>query len=363
MVIGGSDFDKSVNIMLPNLLQMHGSYVVVDADGIMMTTTKKMFKENGYEVKVFDLNNVLHSNHYNPFMYIRDEDDVKIMASSLTENTEDDLWENTKEALLQAIIFYLVRYKEKDDQTLTMLAKLLKLAKTDLPDTYSQLDKIFDEVRVNNKDDICVKKYDEFKLASSKTTHAIITYLADKFRNFDDEKIEVGSLTSRDDMEFEKIGDRKTIVYIVLPTGNTQNGPAVQDFPHMFIVRTMLTQMSSVLFRHVAEDCKELKLNHDICFMLDAFINIGYIPNFYVTLSGMKKNDLSSMIFIPSIRRLRNHDEEYWDCFIESCDALVYLGGESQTSTECLNSENAKCLRSCWPFQNNLKQWKTIIAL
>ena len=48
-----------------------------------------MFEDAGYEIKVFNLCDMPHSNCYNPFEYLRGEEDVLTLISCLIKNTEE----------------------------------------------------------------------------------------------------------------------------------------------------------------------------------------------------------------------------------------------------------------------------------
>lgn len=332
MIIGGPGSGKSFNIVRPNLMQMYGSYVVTDPSGELMATTGKMFEKYGYKIKVFNLVDMAHSNCYNPFAYLRGEEDVLTLISCLIKNTEagkgssgDPFWEKAETALLEAIIFYLIRYQKKDKQNFAMVSKLLRQAKIDPKATSSQLDKIFDEVRAYNADDICIKQYDIFKQASEKTAQSILITAAVRLAPFNIRAVE--NLTRTDDMDLSGLGDKKTITYIIVPQGNN---------PYAFLVNMMYSQMFDSLYNHAATDCQGLRLKYDVRFILDEFANIGVIPDFQVKLTTMRKYGLSVMIFIQAVGQIKNLYKDDWETLMGACDTLVYLGGNELSSMEDL---------------------------
>lgn len=334
MIIGGPGSGKSLNIVRPNLMQMYGSYVITDPSGELMATTGRMFEDAGYEIKVFNLCDMPHSNCYNPFEYLRGEEDVLTLISCLIKNTEgkgksgDPFWEKAETALLQAIIFYLIRYQKKDKQNFAMVSKLLRQAKTDPQATSSQLDKIFDEVRAYNKNDICLKQYDIFKQASEKTAQSILITAAVRLAPFNVSAVE--DLTCKDEMDLSDLGDKKTITYIIVPQGNN---------PYAFLVNMMYSQMFDSLYSHAAADCEGLRLKYDVRFILDEFANIGVIPDFQVKLTTMRKYGLSVMIFIQAVGQIKNLYEDDWETLMGACDTLVYLGGNELSSMEDLSKK------------------------
>lgn len=73
LVIGGSGSGKTRFFLIPNLLQMHSSYVVTDPKGDVVINTGKTLIRHGYKVKIFNTINFNKSMHYNPFAYVRHE--------------------------------------------------------------------------------------------------------------------------------------------------------------------------------------------------------------------------------------------------------------------------------------------------
>ena len=77
VVIGGSGAGKSFNLAKPNLMQANTSFVVLDPKGELVRDTGYLLEQKGYEVRVLDLLNMEKSFCYNPFVYLRDDNDVK----------------------------------------------------------------------------------------------------------------------------------------------------------------------------------------------------------------------------------------------------------------------------------------------
>lgn len=75
-VIGGTGMGKIYNYVLPNILQANTSYVITDPDGYLLNKTGKFLKEQGYIIKVLNLNDTEHSNHDNPFDYVCDKNEI-----------------------------------------------------------------------------------------------------------------------------------------------------------------------------------------------------------------------------------------------------------------------------------------------
>lgn len=335
MIIGGPGSGKSYNIVRPNLLQKYGSYIVTDPSAELLKTTGRFFEDNGYDIRVFDLTDMPHSHRYNPFRYVRNEEDVLTMIQCLIKSTESDgksggdpFWEKAETALLEAIIFYLIRYQPKERQNFSMVSKLLRQAKVDPKITKTQLDSIFDEVRLIDENDICLKQYDIFKQASEKTAQSILITAATRLSPFNITAVE--DLTSEDDMELQTIGDKPTITFIIVPQGNNA---------YAFLVNMLYSQMFDTLYYHAQMDNGDSRLKYDVRFILDEFANIGVIPAFQNKLTTMRKYGLSCMIFIQAVGQIKNLYKDDWETLMGACDTLVYLGGNELSSMEDLSKK------------------------
>lgn len=335
MIIGGPGSGKSFNVVRPNLLQKYGSYVITDPSAELLHTTGKFFEENDYTIKVFNLMDMPHSDCYNPFNYIRREEDVLTLIQCLIKSTEsegkgggDPFWEKAETALLEALIFYLIRFQGKDKQNFSMVSKLLRQAKADPKATGTKLDSIFDEVRRFNENDICIKQYDIFKQASEKTAQSILITAATRLSPFNIDAVE--DLTSTDQMELGSIGDRPTVVYIIVPQGNNA---------YAFLVNMLYSQMFDTLYYHAQMDNGDSRLKYDVRFILDEFANIGIIPAFQNKLTTMRKYGLSCMIFIQAVGQIKNLYKDDWETLMGACDTLLYLGGNELSSMEDLSKK------------------------
>ena len=178
--VGGPGTGKSFRVVLPNLCSAYDSFVITDPSSELLKKTGNYLEENGYTIKVLNLIDMVHSNTYNPFNYLRNEQDVLTLIQSFINATNDGVkansdpfWEKAEMALLQALVFYVTIYQSKQFQNFATIANMLRRAKADPKQTETSLDKLFNEIRSYDKDDICVKQYDIFKQASDKTAQSI----------------------------------------------------------------------------------------------------------------------------------------------------------------------------------------------
>ena len=332
MIIGAPGTGKSFGIVRPNVMQMNSSYVITDPSGELLKTMGKMLEKGGYTIKVFDLTDMKHSHRYNPFHYIRTEQDVLTLIQCYINSTngnnvgaagDSKFWEDSEKALLSAIIFYLLHYGKPEEQNFATIAKWVRDAKPKegaKPGKVVKtvLDEKFDALRDDEvlRNDICLKNYDTFKLAPEKTTSGILISTSVRLAPFNMDT--VANLTNDDEMELERIADEPTAVFIIVPQGENA---------YSFLVNMLYSQMFDTLYYHGSHDFDDGRLPYDVRFVLDEFANIGVIPSFQQKLTTMRKYGLSCMIFIQSVGQIKNLYKDDYSTLIDACSTFVYLGG------------------------------------
>lgn len=103
----------------------------------MLRSIAPLLIENGYDIKVFNLIEPENSDGYNPFLYIRKDEDVIKLISNLIQNTtpknaqqNDPFWEKSEIALDSALMLYLLHEAPPEEQTFEMLMFLIENAAT-----------------------------------------------------------------------------------------------------------------------------------------------------------------------------------------------------------------------------------------
>ena len=140
LVIGGSGSGKTRFFCKPGIMSVNCSYLIVDPKGEMLRSTGYLLKEEGYDIKVFDLIHPRQSDGYNPFTYIRDDPDVLKLMDNLVKNTtppkgasNDPFWEKAEIALDSALMLYLLYEAPVEEQNFEMLMFMLECVRAPQP--------------------------------------------------------------------------------------------------------------------------------------------------------------------------------------------------------------------------------------
>jgi type IV secretion system protein VirD4 len=245
LIIGGSGSGKTRFYIKPNLMQLHSSYVITDPKGSLIHETGKMLSDAGYKIKVFDLINRDKSDLYNPFEYIKNEDDILKLINNLMANTNapqsksaGDFWEKSEVALLEAIFGYIFFvFPRKEDKTIANAMEMLRLAevKEDNEEYQSPLDIMFAELKEKDPDHFAVRQYDIYKFAPDKTAKSILISVGVRLAAFNIPSIR--RIVSGDTIGLDMIGSEKTALFIILPdTDKSFNFLAAMMFQHTLLL-------------------------------------------------------------------------------------------------------------------------------
>src|SRR5574344_2978250 len=205
VVIGGSGAGKSFNLAKPNLMQANTSFVVLDPKGELVRDTGYLLEQKGYEVRVLDLLNMEKSFCYNPFVYLRDDNDVQRLVTNLFKSTtpkgsqsQDPFWDTAASMLLLALIFYLKYEAPEDEQNFPMVMEMLRAGevKEDDDNYLSPLDVLFNRLEEKDSEHIALKYYRDYHSGSAKTLKSIQITLAARLEKFNLESL--SSLTITD---------------------------------------------------------------------------------------------------------------------------------------------------------------------
>lgn len=339
-LVGGAGTSKTRGCILPNILQANTSYVITDPKGELYRTTAKFLESKGYIVRKFDLINMADSDNYNPFAYVREEEDILKLIGNLIANTDgaveksgDPFWEKAEMALLSALFFYLFKECAPDEQTLAMAEDLIRAANKMVCEIHvidgkevkfylSKLDVIFRELARESPRHVAVLQYEIFKIATEKTAKSILIAAGVRLSAFNFTK--VAQLTSTDNLDLAFIGDRKTALFVVISdTDSTYN----------FLVAMMYQQLFNLLC-YRADFVFSGRLPIHVRFMLDEFANIGQIPNFSKLIATIRGRNISTTIALQDYAQLEEGYPKSWKTILANCDSALFFGSTEQTTLE-----------------------------
>lgn len=334
LVIGGSGSGKTRSFVKPNIMQMHSSFVITDPKGELLKDTGKMLQDFGYVIKIFNLIEMSKSDTYNMFDYIKDEKDILKITNNIIVNTNSphsknagDFWEKAESALIEALIAYVFFEGLEEEKNINTVMELLRLAdvKEDDEDYESPLDILFDDLKKENSNHFACKQYDIYKLAAGKTAKSILVSVGVRLAPFNIK--EVGALCKKDTLDLEKIGDRKTALFIIIPDSDTTLN---------FITAIMYQQLFDILF-YRADNVYNGRLPYQVRFLLDEMANIGQIPSLEIYIATMRSRGISVSIILQNLTQLKNLYKNTWETITGNCDTVLFLGGKELSTLKYIS--------------------------
>lgn len=359
IVVGGAGSGKSFRVARPFLRQMTGSYVVTDPKGELARKEGRYLEERGFEVQVINMINrtgMKKSARFNPFVYLRDENDVQKLATSIMANTtqknsttKDPFFDGAAGMLLTALIAYVYE-NYKDNQAkmnFRTLMELLAMAEFEIdPETMSkkesELDRLFNsfEDRENKRIlkekmegknprsmSIAVYNYNKTMRSAADTARSIVVTLDERlYKLHSDELLD---MLSEDDIHIEELGmgrnyDEKTkkAVFLVIPDN---------DSSYNFVVGMFYTLIFQRL-EEVADMICKGPLPISVTMLMDEFSNIALPDDFEQILSVIRSRNMNIVIMLQNMAQIKAKYEKIWESITGNCDVFIYLGGNEQAT-------------------------------
>ena len=329
IVIGGSGAGKTRFYCKPNIMQCNTSFVVLDPKGEILRSEGYMLEKEGYVIKVIDLIDMSKSHGYNPFHYIQSDKDILKLITNLIRNTTpkgsqsmDPFWEKSETALLEALMLYLYHYAPEDEQNFTMVMEMLTYAevKEDDEEYESPLDELFHHLERSDPDSLALKQYQIYKQAAGKTAKSILISVGVRLAAFNLDSM--ASLTKFDELELDKIGERKTALFAVIPDN---------DSTFNFLVGMLYTQLFQMLY-YQADYVYGGELPIPVHFLMDEFANVALPDEFDKLLSTMRSRQIFVSIILQNLAQIKTLFKDSWESIVGNCDELYYLGGNEQST-------------------------------
>lgn len=350
VVIGGSGSGKTRFFVKPSVMQMNCSMVITDPKGTLIEECGKMLAKgppkrdkNGnimkdksgkvvhepYVIKVLNTINFSKSLHYNPFAYIRSEKDILKLVTTIIVNTKgegekasEDFWVKAEKLLYTALIAFIWYEGDEEEKNLNTLLDLLNESETREEDeTYQNpVDMMFKELEERDPQHFAVRQYKKYKMAAGKTAKSILISCGARLAPFD--IAELREIMSYDEMELDKIGDRKTALFLIMSDTDTTFN---------FVIAMLQSQLFNLLCDK-ADDEYGGRLPVHVRVIADEFANIGQIPQFDKLIATIRSREISASIILQSQSQLKAMYKDSADTILGNCDTTLFLGGKEKTT-------------------------------
>ena len=313
------------------LMQLHSSYICTDPKGSLLIETGQMFERGGYRIKVLNTINFSKSMRYNPFVYLHSEKDILKLVNTIIANTRgegeksaEDFWVKAERLYYTALIGYIYYEAPEAEKNFTTLLEMINAseAREDDEDFKNPVDLLFDQLEERDPEHFAVKQYRKYKLAAGKTAKSILISCGARLAPFDIK--EVRELMETDEMELDTIGDRKTVLFLIMSDTDTTFN---------FILAMLQSQLINLLCDR-ADDVYSGRLPVHVRLILDEFANIGQIPNFDKLIATIRSREISASIILQSQSQLKAIYKDAAEIISDNCDCTLFLSGRGKNAKE-----------------------------
>ena len=337
LVVGGSGSGKTRYFIKPNLLQCTSkshpvSFVVTDPKGGLIQECGLALLKNGYKIRTMNTINFHKSMRYNPFAYIHEEKDILKLVTTLMPNPKgegqggDPFWDKAERLLLTSLIAYLHYEAPAEEQNFATLLEMLNTMQVSEEDEDYQnpVDLLFEDLAKKKPNSFAGRQYKLYKLAAGKTAKSILISCGARLSPFDIQ--EIRDATMYDELELDKLGDRKTALFLIMSdTDSTFN----------FLISMIYSQLFNLLCDK-ADDVYGGKLPVHVRCLIDECANIGQIPQLEKLVATIRSREISACLVLQTRSQLKAIYKDNADTIVGNMDSQIFLGGSEPTTLKDL---------------------------
>ena len=303
------------------------SVLLTDPKGELYADTAELFRENGYEVKVF---NLVHPEHGDSWNCMSDLNGDTLMAQVLTNvvigNTSsgkgDHFWDNGEGNLLKALILYIDQDRTRSPSEKNLPAVYQMLTQH----SERQLTAMFDKLPLDHP---ARAPFNLFAQSSDTVKSGIILGLGTRLQVLQNEAVR--RITSQSDIDLTAPGKRKCAYFIILSDSESSMGFLSSLFFSFLLIK----------LPRYADSRPNGRCDVPVNLILDEFNNVGRIggaadgSDFARSLSVVRSRDIKIMLAVQSLGQLQNrYPNNLWAEIIGNVDIQLMLGCSDDVTAE-----------------------------
>jgi type IV secretion system protein VirD4 len=329
LVVGPSGSGKTRSVVIPNILQAVGSYIISDPKGNLYDKYNEYLKEKGYRVLRLDFINPEKSIHYNPFNYIHNTRDIIKYSNMLLfsdknkVNSTEPYWDLAAKELLTSLLSYLIEFTPENYHTIENVLRLAMNCKISENGRKSVTEQLMAIAEQKNPNSFAVRKFNQVMVGATKTIQSILVTLTMRLGNLDFP--ELNDMMLYDEVDITSIGTTKTALFVVI----SDTDRSMDNIANLFF-----TQAMNELCYFADNYCENNALPIHTRFIMDDFATNVQIFDFPRMISSYRSRNISSMLMIQTesqLEQLYGYDK---NTIIGNCDTYLYLGGNDLETAE-----------------------------
>ena len=321
-IFGASGTMKSRAVIRNALFQSirRGESVLVsDPKSELYNDMSELFRQNGYEVKVFNLVDPMHSDTWNCMAGLGDDTMMaQVLTNVIIGNTSagksDHFWDNGEANLLKAMIMLVSMSKTRtEDQK-----NLSEVYWTLIGNSERDIAKMFNRLDLNHP---ARAPYNLYTQSSENVRSGILLGLGTRLQVLQNRA--VTRLISGNDIDLTAPGKRKCAYFIILSDQEAS----------MAFLSSLFFSFLFIKLTRFADNSPGGHCPVPVNLILDEFNNIGRIggapdgSDFARSLSVIRSRDIRVTLAVQSLGQLQNrYPNNLWAEIIGNCDIQLMLG-------------------------------------
>ena len=323
-VCGASGTMKSRAVARNYMFQAirHGeSVILTDPKAELYDDTAELFRDEGYEVKVFNLVNPQHSDSWNCMAGLcGDTLTSQILTNVIISNTAkgkpDHFWDNGEANLLKALILYV-----DQDASRPPTAKHLPAVYQMLTQNNEHaLNAMFDRLPITHP---ARAPFNLFAQASDTVRTGIILGLGTRLQILQNDAIQ--TVTSSSDIALADPGKKRCAYYVILSD---------QESSTEFLSSLFFSFLFMQLTRY-ADSTPERRCAVPVNILFEELSNVGQLDSYPRRLSVARSRAIQVCNIVQGLAQFQNrYPYEQWAEIIGNCDTQLMLGCTEEQSAE-----------------------------
>ena len=336
LVIGAPGTGKSWGFVRPMIFQCvkrRESMILTDPKAELYESTAGYLADMGYEVRVFNLLEMEHSDRWNCIGEADyDERLIPIIASTIINNTSSekeagDFWAKAELNLLTALLYYVQNDKDVSGNVLPLsqrrLGRILSLL------TDNGLTTIDREIKLLPAGHPAKGPYGLFLQAKENIRGNIVIGLGNRLNVFQDKLVD--ALTADSTIDLTLPGHKPCAYFCIL---------SAQDHTYAFLSSLFFTMIFSRLEQYARRETEDGKLPVPVNFVLDEFPSIGKLGDFKRSIAFTRGFRMNCIVIVQSIAQLADiYPRREWEEITACCDATICLGVNDTTSAQFISEK------------------------
>lgn len=374
LVVGGSGFRKTSGVLLGNIYSCIAagySMVLMDPKGEIYMETIAAAKSKGYRYYIFDIKagEFQYSDGWDVLKIVREADDPQVAADLIADvlmrnigGLSDGFWDDANKNLIKLALLTVAigQGYTPIEESLTSgfagrtLAEVYALIASQ--DMEGKIDKLIEASQFNKR--ILSNPFNTWKTHSQKDS--IKSGLATKLSILNNQSL--SRILSEDEIDFQKLNDEKTIIYVVCSDSDST-------------YQCILALFTTLMFKRMTEiaDSKPGKrLDIPLYIFFEEFKNIGYVPDLSVKIATLRSRSINMIFCYQNIAQLMDTysiekgGKMEWETITANCSVQLccgihpadtrtaeYFSNQSRDMTIIERSESRKAFRFAKSFNSD----------